>query len=283
MKHYETSWKGIYGQKQYAQGWEPQSQKPRAVLLIVHGLGEHSGRYADLAAFFCQRGWAVLALDRCGHGKSEGKRGHIPRYEMLLDEVIKLKTEATRLYSKLPICLYGHSMGGNIVLNYLLRKGAASLKACVATAPALKLAFEPSAFLLSLGRIMRKIYPAFTQNNELDVQKLSRDPAIVQAYLADPLVHSKVSSETALGLLEWGRWAMQQAAQKKHSPCPLLLVHGQADAITDAQASAQFAQDLQGDVTAKIWPELYHEIHNEPEKQAVLEYIATWLETKLKP
>lgn len=281
MKQYELSWKNPAGVKVYGRGWEPDT-KPKAIILLVHGLGEHCSRYEHFAQFFCAQGIAVLAADRVGHGRSEGKRGHVAKYEYLLDEVSKLQNEAVRLHSQVPVFVYGHSMGGNIVLNYLLRKGSTGIKGFIATAPALRLAFEPSKFILSLGRLMRKIYPGFSQNNQLNVDQLSRDKNVVEIYKKDPLVHDKITSETGIGLLEWGQYCLDQAAKGVSLPCPVLLMHGSADGLTAASGTEEFAQGVKGDVSLKIWEGLYHEIHNEPEKQAVFEHTLNWINSKLK-
>ena len=109
MKHFEFSYKNPSGIEIYGQGWEPDKNKPRAAVLLVHGLGEHSGRYLHVAKVFCEKGFTVFASDRAGHGKSKGKRGHIKKYEHYFDEVHKLHAEAVRKYADIACFAYGHS------------------------------------------------------------------------------------------------------------------------------------------------------------------------------
>ncbi len=277
MPYYEFSWKSPSGKEIYAQGWEPQG-KPRAIVLLIHGMGEHSSRYQHVAEFFNSKGIAVLANDRIGHGKSKGKRGHVPKYDQLLDDIVKLHSEATRKYSGIPVFLYGHSMGGGIVLQYVLRNPKNGLKGVIATSPALQLAFEPPAFKVFLGKVMRGLYPGFSQTNEINPQHISRDKAVVDAYIKDPLVHNLITAETGMGLLQWGKDIIAKAQEIK---IPLLLMHGDKDQLTSHKGTETLAAKLKGDVTLKIWEGLFHETHNEPEKEEVLQFILNWLNTKI--
>ncbi len=246
---------------------------PRAYVLLVHGLGEHIGRYDFVARFMNQQQFGVIGYDHRGHGQSSGKRGVTLSYEFLLDDLeMALKFTKTQA-EDLPVYIYAHSMGGNIALNYLLRRKP-DISGMICTGAAIKLAFEPSALLVALGKITRKIYPAFSQNNQLIVTHISRSHAVVEAYQNDPLVHSQVGAELGLALLDTGKWLMRY---KGEVCCPLLLMHGQADLITDAEGSVILGKNLGGDVTVKIWPQLYHEIHNEPERQEVLDFATNWI------
>lgn len=281
MKHIEFGWENPSKVKIYAQGWLPDAAKykePKAVVLLLHGLGEHSSRYEHVAEFFTHHGFAVLACDRSGHGKSGGSRGHIAKYEYVFDDIVKLHSQATSKYPNIPVFLYGHSMGGGIVLDYLLNKKHTGLKGVIATSPLLEPAFKPPAVLLFIGKIMRSIYPGFTQNNQLDVNQISKDKSVVAAYTADPLVHSKVSSETALGMLTSGENSLKNVGKIN---IPLLLLHGDKDGLTSHVATQQFASKATGDVTLKIWEGGYHELHNDPEKMEVLEFIYQWILKKL--
>lgn len=278
MPHYEFSWKSPAGKEIYAQGWEPQG-KPRAIILLIHGMGEHSGRYAHVAEFFNKHGIAILAADSPGHGKSKGKRGHVPKYEQLLDNVVKLHSEATRKHSGVPVFLYGHSMGGAVVLQYMLRNPKNGLKGIIATSPALQLAFEPPAFKVLLGKVMRSIYPGFSQQNEINPQHISRDPAEVQKYINDKLNHNRITAETGMGFLEWGKDAIAKVGK---IATPLLLMHGTGDQLTSHKGTEAFAAKAQGDVTLKLWEGLFHEMHNEPEKMEVLQFILDWVNVKMK-
>jgi acylglycerol lipase len=281
MKTSPFDWKNPSGLKIYAECWSPDnssSQTPKAVILLQHGLGEHLGRYAHVGEFFVSKNMVVLANDRAGHGRSEGKRGHIQKYEQTLDDIEKLHNEATRLFPKVPVFLYGHSMGGGIVLNYLLRRKNSSIKGVIATAPAIVPAFEPSKGAVFMGKLMRKIWGGYVQNNQLDVSKISRSAAVVEAYKSDKLVHSQLSAEMGIGLLEWGQFVLDY---KGASPLPLLILHGDADGLTSFPSSEKFVKQLTGDVTFIPYKGLYHELHNEPEQQTVLGDIYAWMQSKL--
>ena len=275
MKHVEFGWKTGDGLQLYAQGWQPETEI-KAVVCLVHGLGEHGGRYAHLAAFLSQAGYALLVFDLRGHGKSQGQRGYASSFGVLLDDISHLLEEAARRHSDRPRFLYGHSLGGSLVLDYALRRRP-QLAGVIATGPGLRTAFEPPAWKVTLGKIMYRLWPALSMSNELDRQGLSRDPKVVRAYNSDPLVHDRVTARLGIDLLQSGLWAMEHAAE---FPLPLLLMHGAADRITSAQASREFAAKAGDRCTLKIWDGLYHEIHNEPEKEQVFAFLLEWLKRK---
>ncbi len=273
MTHFEFDLQTSDDLQLYAQAWQP-DDNPRGVVCLVHGLGEHSGRYAHVATALNQAGYALLAFDLRGHGKSQGRRGHTPSYDALMDDIANFLAEVEKRNPGIPCFLYGHSLGGNLVLNYALR-GNPKLTGVVATAPSLKLAFEPPAIQVALGRGMDKIWPAFVQPNGLDLQALSRDPEVARKYRSDPLVHDRISARLFVGFFEAGQWALDHASQFR---LPLLLMHGGADRITSHEASREFAARAGDEATLKIWEGLYHEIHNEPEQAQVFDTLIAWLD-----
>jgi alpha-beta hydrolase superfamily lysophospholipase len=169
-------------------------------------------------------------------------------------------------------------MGGLIVLDYMVTRKP-TIAGVISSAAAVKLAFEPSAALVFLGKITRSIFPSFTQNNGLNANHISRDEAVVKAYIADPLVHDKISSQLGLSMLEEGR-KLQKFNGKLC--CPLLIMHGTGDKLTSEDGSAAFAHNAKGDILYRSFEGLYHEIHNEPEKEQVLKTIWDWMESILK-
>jgi alpha-beta hydrolase superfamily lysophospholipase len=175
-----------------------------------------------------------------------------------------------------PNFLYGHSLGGGIVINYGLRRQHA-LQGVIATDPALELAFKPSGLKLRLGKLMANLAPAFSMDNGLERAALSRDAAIVQAYKDDALVHSKMSAKLGMALLDSGRYAMEHAEEWD---LPLLLMHGTADRITSSQASQTFAERAKGGVTLHLWEGYYHEIHNDIGKAKVIAAMIDWLDVQ---
>jgi alpha-beta hydrolase superfamily lysophospholipase len=263
------------GLRLFGQNWAPEGDV-RAVACLVHGLGEHSGRYAHVAQALADGGFALMAVDWRGHGRSEGQRGHAAHYEAILDDIECLLQAAAGRHPGQERFLYGHSLGGGLVLNYVLRRRPA-LAGVIATGPALRPGFQPPRWKVAFGRATCRLLPALPLSNELDVQAISHDPAIVQAYRADPLNHYRVSVRLGIDILDSGEWALAHAAD---FPLPLLLMHGSRDRITSAPASRLFAERVGGACTLRIWDGCYHELHNEPEQAAVLACLVEWLSAR---
>ncbi len=274
MQQTDFSWTTPDGINIFARSFAPSTGAARAVIALAHGLGEHLARYTHVAQFFADNGIATVAYDRRGHGKSGGQRGHTPDYAFYLDEVQTLVSEAKSRFPNLPVFLYGHSMGANIVLNYALRRNVSDITGIISTGAVVRLAFRPNPFILFLGKITKVVYPSFTQKNQLETAALSRDKKVVADYIADPLVHDSLSSVAGLGILEYADYLCNNAQK---FPVPLYITHGGADQVTSALGSEWFGKNYTGDITLKIWDELYHEIHNEPEQAVVLGEILNWL------
>lgn len=271
------TWQGPDSSTLFARHWPVTD--PRAVVVLVHGIGEHTGRYEHVGQYFYSRGVALIGADLAGHGRSSGKRGHVGDYEHYLDHIEQTITEARAFYPEAPMILYGHSMGGNLALNYLLSRRPTHLAGVVASAPQIKLAFEPPKAILAVARLLRRVLPAVTRDTELKVEHISRDPEVVAAYQADELVHGDVSFNLAVSLLNRSDYILQQHDELT---APLLLMHGTADQITSAEGSRALAEQAQGDIALKLWEGLYHEIHNEPEQQEVLTYTCDWILQKAR-
>lgn len=248
----------------------------KAVMVIVHGMGEHAARYSHVAEFFNQAGVAVLAFDHRGHGKSEGKRGHTPSYDLLMDDMATFHEQARRMYSDLPVMIYGHSMGGNLTLNYLIRRKP-KLSAAIVTGPYLRLAFNPPAWKVALGKISAKLLPGLTQPTGLETAAISKDQAVVDRYVKDPLVHDKISSSFFVNVHFAGPYAIENAGK---IDIPLLVMHGLSDRLTSSDGTKEFEKNASSNVTFKYWPEAYHELHNEPEKLEVFQFELEWLKNQ---
>lgn len=245
----------------------------RALLCLVHGLGEHIGRYDHLARFMNKNNITVYGLDLRGHGKTSGKRGHAS-YLNLLDDIGRLVEKARSEHPGLPLFLFGHSLGGNIVANYILKRNTTGLSGAIINSPWFKLGFEPPKSKVLLGKLMHKIYPAFTENNSLDTSQLSKDPHVEKAYLNDPMVHPKISAGLFVGAYEAGLWALDNAHMLK---VPALIMHGSEDTLTSPEGSREFAQRAGNKIEFKLWKGLMHETHNEIEKEKVLKYMKDWM------
>ncbi len=277
MKSFESSWKSKDGIEIWGKGWEP-DLPPRAVVCLVHGLGEHIGRYEHVARAFSESGYIVFGFDQRGHGRSGGRRGHTPSYEALMDDVAALLAQADQRYPQLPRFLYGHSMGGNEVINFALRRKP-KLAGVIATGPLLKLAFEPPSWKIGLARIMDRVLPSFTQDSGLEIAALSHDVKVVEAYRNDPLVHGQISARLFIELINSGKWALEHAAE---FPLPLLLMHGSGDRLTSAEASREFDKRGGRNITLHIWDDWYHEIHNEPDQEEVFKVTMIWMDARLE-
>jgi len=278
MKSTEFKFNTFDGLELFGQSWQPE-KPPKAVVCLVHGLGEHIGRYSHVADRLTKAGYIILAFDLRGHGKSPGLRGHNLSYEAFMQDISSLLEISNKKFPQLPSFLYGHSLGGNLVLNYVLRRQS-HLKGVIATAPWLHLAFEPSPFKVILSKITNKIWPSFSQSSGLDIKALSHDSKIVKAYEKDPLVHSHISARMFINIYLSGRWALEHSSEFS---LPLLLMHGGDDKITSCKASCEFTKKIinSKNCTFKIWDGLYHEIHNEPEKEEIFKFLIDWLDEKV--
>jgi alpha-beta hydrolase superfamily lysophospholipase len=276
MGKQEFAWQTSDNLKIFAQVWQPE-KNVRAVIALVHGLGEHCNRYNHLAEFYNQQGIAVISFDLRGHGRSEGQRGHAPSYDVICDDIQHLLDETAKRFPEKPIFLYGHSLGGSLVLYFALKRRPA-IKGVIVTSPGLETANPVSGAKLVMGRIMNVIFPTFSMANDLDRSGLSRDPEVAKAYNADPLVHGVISARLGMELLDKGQYAIAHAAE---FPLPLLLMVGTADRLVNPAASAAFAEKAPKTTTFKMWEGHYHELHNEPDKQDVFDYELGWVDAQL--
>jgi alpha-beta hydrolase superfamily lysophospholipase len=276
VKTFESKFEGRDGISFYVQGWEPDAQ-PQAVVALVHGHGEHVGRYAHVGKALADAGYVLVGFDQRGHGKSGGARGHTPSYDALMDDIDTFLAMLSEKYSGKPLFIYGHSMGGNQVINYALRRHP-RIAGAISTGPWLKLAFQPPPAKVALGKLMNNLVPSFTQPSGLVTAGLSHDAEVVRLYDNDPLNHDKISARLFVGMYDSGLWALEHASELS---LPLLLMHGGADPMTSAEASRQFAGKAGKNITLRIWDGMYHEIHNEPEQAEVFKVMIEWLDQHL--
>ena len=277
MKQQDLSWRAEDGLKLAGHFWAPVEQ-PRGLVALVHGHGEHCGRYGHVAEVFTERGLAVAAMDQRGHGRSEGKRGHSPSYEHLMNDIASLITEGRRFVPEGPLVLYGHSMGGAEVLNFVLRRKP-TIAGTIVTGPLLRVAFEPPSWKIALGRGMQHLWPSLTQPTGLKPEHISRDSETVKRYSQDPLVHDKMSAKLFVDLMAAGDYALEHAHE---FPAPLFLVHGAADCLTAAPATQEFGEKMGEGCTLKIYNGWFHEVHHEPERAQFFDDLRAWLSNDLK-
>ncbi|WP_339705408.1 lysophospholipase [uncultured Kriegella sp.] len=249
----------------------------RGVVILVHGFGEHSGRYAKhVVPVLLNLGLAVVQYDNIGHGKSGGKRGDCPGYTALMDILNQVVLKAKERYLNLPLFLYGHSMGGNLVLNYALRFTTPT-QGIVASSPYLRLAFQPPWWKMALGRLMLHIFPSLTMSSGLDPNGISRIPKEVAEYSADPLVHDKVSPKYSFPVMDAGEWAIAHADELKTDT---LLLHGTADPIIDYGGTEDFHQHSKS-AELQCFEGGYHELHHDECRDEMLDTVQNWLQSRL--
>lgn len=258
------------------QSYEPKN--PRTVVVLIHGMGEYARRYErTVVPALLEKSIAVVSYDQFGHGYSQKKKGDHPGYEYLLDAVDYAIHKAESLFPSIPVILYGHSMGGNVAINYTLRRKH-QLKGTIATSPFLRLAFDLPSWKMTFGKLIDKIFPSLTMPNELDLTYLSKDPVEIEAYKNDPMIHDRVSSRYSLELMRTGEWAISHASSLKTS---MLLLHGTKDQITSPLASKEFADNSNGMVTFLAIENGYHELHHDLEKKFALDQICEWIEEQI--
>lgn len=262
------------GLKLYAWLRQP-SGRSKGVIAHVHGMGEHSRRYDHLTAYWEDHGYASAGFDLRGHGRSEGKRGHTPSYDALMEDLAIFLGWVARAYPNVPITLYGHSMGGNLVLNYAVRRQPA-LAGVVATGPYLRLAFEPPAWKVRMAEWLKRIAPALSQPTGLDTRALSRDAEVARRYAADPLVHEKITVSFFTQVHAAGEAIIGRAAELS---IPALVMHGGADALTSPAGSRAFVAASSGKAQLEVWEGYFHEIHNESEWERVAAFVLAWVES----
>jgi acylglycerol lipase len=244
----------------------------KAVVILVHGLGEHVQRYLYWAGLFKKEGIGFLGVDLPGHGRSQGRKGVIKNYSLPAEMIDILLSTCIKTFPGCPVYIYGHSLGGGIVLEYLLRKNP-KIKGAIVTSPWLRLSFEPSKSKLMMASVMKFLIPGLTQSSGLNVKHISHDGKVVENYETDPLVHGKISVGLFDGAMTSARYSLEHASELK---VPTLIIHGSDDQITSPQGSREFAGKSKM-VELKIWEGGYHELHNEPFKDEVFKYIMDWI------
>jgi alpha-beta hydrolase superfamily lysophospholipase len=262
----------LKGQSFFACEWCP-ADESKGVILLIHGLSDHAGRYHYIGDFFAATGYTMIIVDLRGHGRSCGKRGHFPSYAMVMDDMTLFLETASKRHPGQPLILYGHSMGGNLVLNYLIRN-APPVSAAVITSPWLRLNIKPQLYKAILGVLANKVFPSMTQPDGIIPSYLSHDEEVGRRYMADPLVHHLITVRTYFEISRAGEYAIAHADSVD---CPLLLMHGTDDHLTSFPATTEFSAKVTTERTFRAWEGLYHELHNESEKEVILGFILEWI------
>jgi len=260
----------------YTQAWLP-DDTPQAIILIVHGLGEHSGRYGNYVDYFVLRGYALYSFDTRGHGRSSGTRGHIDRFDRYVADIDRRAAAARSDWPGTPLFVLAHSLGSLMGLSYA-RQNPVGLTGLITSGTALKDALQLPAWQRSLATVLSRVTPSLKMNNGVPLSGLSHDPEISAAFKADPLTHTWGTPRLATEAEVVRAQIMQSAAMWR---VPTLMLHGGADPVCLPEGAQQFAaQTPAGLVEYREYPGLYHEIHNEPEKEQVFQEIKAWLDSQ---
>jgi alpha-beta hydrolase superfamily lysophospholipase len=278
MKSADGFFQGVGGLRLYYRSWE--QPRARAALAVVHGLGEHSGRYEALAERLGGYGFSTFALDLRGHGLSEGRRGHVKRFESYLQDVDRFRRELHGLVDiGTPLFLLGHSMGGLIALRYL-EEFEAALHGAIIVSPWLATSAPVPRWKTTLARALNRLLPALPFNSGVDDTYLTHDPAIIHTYRDDPLVHSRITprlfceASSAMGM------TLRRSDRIK---APLLFLLAGDDRIVSTEKSHAFARALSTrNVTIRVYANFYHEVLNEPARAQPLHDLRDWMAGRLQ-
>ena len=262
------------GKKIFWQGWRP-ADNVKALVIIAHGLGEHIARYAHLAGFLNQKGYAVFGSDHRGHGKTEGKRGHILAFDEYIEDFKVFRDSVVSRFPGKCSILLGHSMGGLIAVHYVL-KYPTDFDGLVLSSAGLKVKIEVNPVKLALGRFFSKVLPGITMSNELDPHMISHDREEVRKYIDDPMVHDRVSARWFTSFMAAIEQAQARAGEIK---IPILVMQSGDDKLVDPDGAKEFFPKVaSADKTLKYWEGFYHEMFNEVEKQKPYQFLLDWIE-----
>jgi alpha-beta hydrolase superfamily lysophospholipase len=275
--HREGTFAGAGGLALYYQAWLPPDNHPRAVLVNLHGLGDHSGLYPTLANYFPARGIALYAYDMRGNGRSPGQRAYVGGWREYRDDLHAFLARVREWEGSLPVFVLGNSLGALVVLEHTLHYPP-SVEGVIAAAPPLGMVGVPP-LLMALGRVMSRIWPRFSLEVGMDLTGLARDPAVIEAVVADPFFHrrgtARLSTEVTSAI------ARVQAGAPGF-PVPLLILHGSDDRMVPPEGSRQFFARLrQADREYREYPGAYHGLLADLNHQEVLEDVGRWIESHM--
>ena len=252
-------------------------EKPIAMIAIVHGFGEHIGRYNHVMEALAASNISSYGIDLRGHGKSGGKKGHAPSYDLLMDDIEELLKACRVANTELPLFLYGHSMGGNLVANFVLRRPVNEIQGFILSSAWIRLAFDPPAWQQKAAKVLSGVLPGFRMDNNLNASHLSKIPEVATAYMKDPLVNSKISAGLYQMIVEAGNYALTHMSDVAIKG---LIYHGTEDQITSHDASKELSEKSP-ELTWVSYENVYHEGHNDKEQDQIINDLITWIESQI--
>ncbi len=280
IQHRSGKFLGVGEIKLYYQSWHP-DRSPEAVVVIVHGLGAHSGIFTNLAEFLCDRNFTVYALDLRGHGRSEGQRGHINSWSEFRQDLNSFIQLVSTRENHFPLYLLGQSLGGTISLDYVLhdreQPAKSKLQGLILLSPALKVRI--ATFKSILGRIFSRLLPRFTMDTGAQASAIACDLQVIAATSEDPWRHSKATARLATEFWRTAAWIESHASSLQ---IPLLILHGGADQVTLPKTSLQlFLRIAEVDKERYEYSQGHHELQNDLECRTVFVDLANWMERHL--
>lgn len=273
--HTEGNFKGLKDLTLYYQGWLP-DQAPKAILLIVHGLAEHSGRYKNVVEYFVPKGYAVYGFDQRGHGRSEGARCYIDSFQDLVTDLHIFVTMVRNFHPGLKLFLVGHSIGATLSMAYAVQHPGEP-SGLILSGLVLKPGESITPVMKVMARVLSVLFPKMGIS-AIDASAVSKDRAVVDAYVNDPLVYrGKISARMGAELLNlMEKYLYPRLGELK---LPLLIMHGTEDRLANKEGSVMLNKKAASpDKTLKLYDGYYHEIYNEPERNQVFSDVEVWLE-----
>ncbi|WP_088889681.1 alpha/beta hydrolase [Leptolyngbya ohadii] len=276
MKHIQGRVKGFRGCHLYYQSWLP-TQPSQAIIVLVHGIGGHSGVFQNVVEYLVPQGYEVYAFDLRGHGRSPGQRGHINQWREFREDLHSFLQYIRLQRTCCPLIVWGHSLGGTIALDYALRSPS-EIQGLILTAPALS-KIKIARTKLVLGRMLSRTVPRFSLKLGISTQLGSRDPEMVAAYTQDPLRHEYGSARLATEFFTTVRWIQSHASELK---IPLLIMHGSSDHVTLPEGSrAFFQQVIFPDKEHREYDGNYHDLYIDNGYEEIFADLTTWLKQHL--
>ena len=277
MKYIEGSFKGYKNLNLYYQCWLP-TRVPKAVLVVVHGLAEHSGRYMNMVNYFIPKGYAIYGLDQRGHGKSQGQRGYVERFSHFVRDLKTFSGIIRSQHRGAKIFIVGHSVGGTIATVYAVHYQD-EFDGLVLSGATLKVGASVSSGLIIVARVLSLLLPKMGLD-VIDASAISQDKTVVDAYVDDPLVYrGKIRARLGAELIKVIQILLPQMSMIY---LPILIMHGTADRLSDPRGSEiLYDRVSSGDKTLKLYEGFYHEIMNEPGREQVFEDMEAWLVVRM--